>query len=209
MIQLLHSKAGKFRGWVPPCVRSVKYETVEEIPDRVRAKPGARRIDTRARAGPLPSHPTPEDPPVESANNGGQEKPSDLPEDILNPSNSEAPVDNSGQEEVTAPPEKVQAYLKIAAMYCRFMERRKEALKGIDATRARLWSLLHQRVLSMDWQTQRQYRPLMQGPLVHVLVCLDAVKLSADQINKESKEQLKEDDHKKFEELMDRSDRSR
>ena len=209
MIQLLHSKAGKSRGLVPPCVRTVKYETIEEIPDRIRAKPGTRRIDTRAREDPPPSLPTPEGPPAESANSDGQQKLSDLPEDIHNPSDGEAPVDNSGQEEVSTSPEEVRAYLKIAAMYHHVMERRKEALKGIDATRARIWSLLHRRASSIDWQTQKQYKLLMQGPLVHVLVCLDAVKLSADQVNKDSKEQLKGDDHRKFEELMDRSDRSR
>ena len=212
MVQLWHSKAGKHRGWVPPCVRSVKYETIEEIPGLVRAKPGTRRMDMRAREDLLdlpPNLPTSEAPPVEAANNDGQERPSDLLEDILNPSDSEAPVDSSGQEEVATSPEQVQACLKIAAMYHRFVKRKKEALKGIDATRARLWSLLHQRVSSMDWQTQKQYRLLMQGPLVHVLVCLDAIKLSADRINKESNEQLKGDDHTMFEELMDRSDRTR
>ena len=167
-------------------------------------KPG-----TRTGADSPPGLPTPGDPPVESVNNDGQEKPSDLPEDILKSSDNEVPVDGSGQDEVSTSPEEVQAYLKIAAVYYRVLERRKEALKGIDATRARLWFLLHRRVSSMDWQTQKKYRLLMQGPLVHVLVCLDAVKLSADQINKESKEQLKGGDRKKFEELMDRSDRSR
>ena len=206
MIQLLHSKAGKLGVWVPPCVRTVKYETIEEIPDRVREKPGARRPDARARTDPPPSLPAPEEPPVESMSN---DEPSGLPEDILNPSGGDAPIDDSNQEEVSTSPKEVQAYLRIAAMYHRVMKRRKEALKGIDATRARLWSLLHQRALSIDWKTEKQYKLLMQGPLAHMLVCLDAIKLSADQVNKDSKEQLKRDDHRKFEELMDRSDRSR
>jgi hypothetical protein len=54
-----------------------------------------------------------------------------------------------------------------------------------------------------------RYKLLMQGPLVHVLVCLDGIKMFADQVNRDSKKQLKGDDHKRLEELIERSDRSR
>jgi len=209
MILLLHSKTPRFQGWALQYVRTVKYDNLEEIPDRLRAK-GTRRLDTRAPANPPPSLPTPEGHPTEPGNDDGQQKHPDLPEEgILNSSGGEAPVDNGGHEEVSASPEEIRAALKIEAAYYRIMIRKKETLTGIDATRARLWSLLHDRASSMEWQSHKQYKLLMQGPLVHVLVCLDGIKMFAEQVNKDSKEQLKGDDHKKLEELIEMSDRSR
>lgn len=208
MILLLHSKAPKFRGWVPQFVRTVKYENVEEIPDRLRAKI-TPRPDTRASAK-LPSRPTPKEHSAEPGKDDGHQKNPELPEDgIPNSSSGEVPVDNGGQEEVSASPKEIRAALKIEAAYHRIMTRKKEALKGIDATRARLWSLLHDRASSMKWQKHEQYRLLMQGPLVHVLVCIDGIKMFAEQVNKDSKEQLKGDDHRKLEELIDMFDQSR
>jgi len=207
MILLLHSKAPEFRGWVPQSVRTVKYENVEEIPDRLRAEI-TRRPDTRAPAN-LPSRPTPKGHSAEPGKDDGQQKHPELPEDgILNSSSDEVPV-NNGQEEVSASPKEIQAALRIEAAYHHVMTRKKGALKGIDAARARLWSLLHDRASSMEWQKHEQYKLLMQGPLVHVLVCIDGIKMFAEQVNKDSKEQLKGDDHKKLEELIDMLDQSR
>jgi len=208
MILLLHSKAPKLRVWVPQFVRTVKYENVEEIPDRLRAKI-TRRPDARAPANP-PSRLTPKGHSAEPGKDGGQQKHLELPEDgILDSSSGEIPVDNGGQEEVSASLKEIKAALKIEAAYHRVMTRKKEALKGIDATRARLWSLLYDRASSMKWQKHEQYKLLMQGPLVHVLVCIDGVKMFAEQVNKDSKEQLKGDDHKRLEELIDMLDQSR
>jgi len=208
MILLLHSKAPKFRGWVPQFVRTVKYENVEEIPDRLRAKI-TPRPDTRAPAN-LPSRSTPKGHLAEPGGDDGQQKHPESPEDgIPNSSSGEVPIDNGGQEEVSASHKEIQAALKIEAAYHRVMIRKKEALKGIDATRARLWSLLHDRASSIKWQKHEQYKLLIQGPLVHVLVCIDGIKIFAEQVNKDSKEQLKGDDHKKLEELIDILDQSR
>ena len=210
MIHLLHSKAGRFRGQIPPHARAVKYENIEEIPDRLGGKAGTRRTDIRAPANLPPSLPTPEGHPTKSGNDDEQQKDPGLPEeDVLSSSGGDASVDNSGQEKVTVSPEEIQAALKILAVYHRFMARKTEDLKSIDVTRARLWSLLRDRASSMEWPSHKQYRLLMQGPLVHVLVCLDGIKMFADRVNKDSKEQLKGDDHSKLEELMDRTDRSR
>ena len=193
MILLLHSKAPKFQGWVPRFVRTVKYENIEEIPDRLFAKT-TLRADTRASANPPPSLPIPEEHPIEPE------------EEILNSNDGGPPVDNGGREEVPPSPEEARAARKIEAVYYRSMTRKKEA---IDPTRTRLWSLFHVRASSMEWQRDKKYKLLMLGPLVHVLVCLDGIKMFADHINRDSKEQLKGDDHRKLEELIDRSDRSR
>ena len=80
---------------------------------------------------------------------------------------------------------------------------------GIDTIRAHLWSLLHDQASSMEWQSHKQYKLLMQGLLVHVLMCLDGIKMFMEQVNKDSNEQLKGDDHKKLEELIEMSDRPR
>jgi hypothetical protein len=209
MILLLHSKAPKFQGWVSRYVRTVVYENIEEIPDRLRAK-ASGRVDTRAPADLPPSHPTPETHPIEPKNDEGQQKHPDLPEeDVLIPSDGEPPVDNGGQEEVSASPEEIRAALTIEAAYHRVMTRKKEVREGADATRARLWSLLHDRVSSMEWSWPQKYKLLMQGPLVHVLVCLDGIKMFADQISRDSKKQLQGDDHRRIEELIEKSDRSR
>jgi len=208
MILLLHSRAPKFQGWVSRYVRTVKYDHIEEIPDRVRVK-GTARADTRAPTG-APGFPTPEGYPIEPENDDGQQKHPDLPEeDVLNPSDGETPVDNDDQEEASASPEEIQAALKIEAAYRRVITRKKEDLKGIDATRARLWSLLRGRALSMKDPRHKRYKMLMQGPLAHVLACLDGVKMFADKTSRDSKKQLQGGDHSRLEELIKRSDRSR
>ena len=204
MIFLVHSKAPKYRGWVSKFVRTVMHENVEEIPDRLRAK-AASRADVRA-----PVDPTPEEPPLELGNDDGQQKQPALPEeDVLNPNAGGPPVGNGGQEETSASPEEVRAALTIEAAYHRVMTRKKEVLKGDDATRARLWSLFCDRASTMEMPRHKHYKLLMQGPLVHVLVCLDGIKMFAEQTNRDSKKQLQGDDHRRLEELIERSDRSR
>ena len=210
MILLLHSKAPRYQGLVPRYVRTVMYENVEEIPNRLHANATGRtgiRI-SRAPADPPPGFPTPEGHPIEPENNGQQKHP-DLLESVLNLGDGEPPVNNSSQEEVSASPEEIRAALTIEATYYRIMTRKKEVLKGIDATRARLWSLLHDRASSMEWPRHTQYKLLMQGPLVHVLVCLDDIKTFADQTSRDAKKQLQGDDHSKLEKLIERSDQSR
>lgn len=199
MILLLHPKVRKYQGWISRYIRTVTYENIEEVPGRLRAM-AIGRADVRAQTGPIP-----ERGPAEPENKDGQQRRLDLPEeDVLNPSDGEAPVDNVGHEEASPSPEEVQAVLAIETAYHRVLTRRKEVLK-----RARLWSLLHDRTSSMEWPRDKHYKLLMQGPLVHVLMCLDDVKMFADQTNRDSKRQLQGDDHTKLEELIERSDSSR
>lgn len=208
MILLLYSKAPKYQGWVSRYVRIVMHGNLEEIPNCL-VKVSAR-ADTRTPADPPTSFPTPEGHPVETDHDDGQQKHPALPEeDVLSPANGEPSVDIGGQEEVSASPEEVRAALTIEAAYHRVVTRRKEALRGIDATRARFWALLRDRASSMEWSGNRRYKLLMQGPLVHVLVCLHGIKAFADQTNKDSNRQLRGDDHSRLEELIERSDRSR
>ena len=209
MVLLLHTRAQKYQGWVSRYVRTVMYENVEEIPDRLRTKPTGR-TDTRVPTNPPPGFPTTEEPPIEPENDDGQQKHPGLPEeDVLGPSDGEPPVADGGQEEVSASPEEIRAALTIEAAYHRVMAQKKEVLKGNDATRARLWFLLRDRASSMESPRYRRYKLLIQGPLVHVLVCLDGIKMFADQTSRDSKKQLQGDDHRRLEELMERSDRSR
>ena len=194
MILLLHSKAPEFQEWVSRYVRIVTYDNIEEIPDRFRAE-----------AADLP-----EGRPIEPENDDSQQQQPALPEeDVLNPNDSEANVDHGGQDEAPASPEETRAVLLIETAYQRFSKQKKEVLKGVDATRARLWSLLHSRASSMEWSGRERYKLLMQGPLVHVLVCLDGMKIFTDYLKKDSKKQLQGSDHKRLEELIEKSDRSR
>lgn len=180
------------------------YEKIEEIPDRIRTK-ATGHGGTGAPVDPLPDFPTSEEHNIES---GNEQRHPGLQES-LNPSDDEPPIDNGGQGESQRSPEEVQAARTIEAAYCRLMTRKKEILKGIDATRARLWSLLRDRASSMGWSGNIHYKLLMQGPLVHVLVCLDAIKMFADRVNKVTKKQLQADDHTRLEELMEKFDWSR
>jgi hypothetical protein len=190
MILLLHSKAPKYQGRVSQYVRTVVYDNIEEIPDRLHAKAEGR--------------------PIEPGNDDGQQKQLGLPEeDVLKSNNNKVNIDNASPDEAPASPEEIQAVLVIEEAYHRFSKRKQEVLKGIDATRARLWSLLHNRVLSMEWPKHTRYKLLMRGPLVHVLACLDGVKMFAEYINKDSKKQLQGDAHERFEEFSEMSDRSR
>ena len=192
MILLWHSR--KPQGQVPRYVRTVTHSNIGEILDRLRTRAvghsGARVVGVE--------------------NDDGWQEQVGLPEeDVLNPKDSEAIIDNNDQDEVTVSPEEVQAAAIIETVYHRFSKRKREVLKGIDATRARVWSLLHDRVSSMEWTTRKRYKLLMQGPLVHILVCLDGIKIFADYINKGAKKQLQGADHKRLEELIERSDQSR
>ena len=187
MILLLCSEAPKYRGWVSRYVRTVTYDNIEEIPDRLRAKAMGRMMETE--------------------NDDGRRK--QPKEGVLSPGDSEIIVDNSDQVGIAASPEEIRAVLLIEAAYHRFSKRKREVLKGIDATRARIWSLLYNRASTMEWSTRRCYRLLMQGPLVHILVCLDGIKTFADYTNKGTKKQPKGANHKRSEELIERSDQSR
>ena len=175
------------------------YENIEEVPDRLRA---AVTVRAEIRA---PADPTREGRPAEPENEDGHQKRPDLPEeDVLNPHEDEAPVDNGGQEEAPPSPEEVRAALTFEAAYRRVMARKKEDLK-----RVRLWSLLHDRASSMEWPKEKRYKLLMQGPLGHVLACLDDIKMFADQANMDLRKQLHGADHTMLEELIERSDASR
>ena len=190
MILLLHSKAPEYQGWVPRYVRTVIYDNIEEIPDCLRAR-AADRSEGR---------------PVEFENDDVRQKQLALPwEYALNPNVTKL----NGRGEASASPGEIRAVLVIEAAYHRFSQRKKDVLEGIDATRARHWSLLRDRASSMEWSRGKGYKLLMQGPLVHVLVCLDGVKMVADRMNKDSKKQLQGGDHKRLEELIERSDWSR
>lgn len=209
MILLLHSKAPKFQGRVSQYVRPVMYEKIEEIPDRLRAK-AVGPVDARTETVPSPGFLGPEGLPTELRNDGGQKKQSAFAEEgVLSPNDNELPVDNGSQDQVSASPKEIKAVLVIETAYHHVSTRRKEAINGIDAIRARFWSLLHERASSMEWSGHTRYRLLMQGPLVHVLVCLDGIKRFADYVNKDSKKKLRGDDHKRLEELIEKSDRSR
>lgn len=209
MILLLHSKEPKYQGWVSRYVRQVVYENIEEIPDCLQAKT-AGHTDLRARADPSSGFLTSVGRPVEPENDDDQQKQPALPEeDVLSPIGGEPPVDNSSHHQVSASPEEIQAVRVFEAAYHRVSKRKKEVLRGIDATRTRLWSLLRERASSMKWSGHTRYKLLMQGPLGHVLVCLYYVKRFADYINKDSKKQLRGGDHKMLEKLIEKSDRSR
>ena len=185
------------------------HENIEQIPDRLRVK-AAVRADIRAPVNPSPGLPTSEGNPIEPENDDGQQKHPALPEEnVLNPSDGEPHVDIGGQEEVSASPREIEAALTIEAAYHRVITRRKEVPEGVHATRARLWSHFRDRASSMEWSRHSRYKLLMQGPLVHVLVCLDGIKAFANRVNKDSKKQLQGDDHSRLEELIDRSDLSR
>ena len=194
MILLLCSEAPKYQGLISRYVRTVMYDNIDEIPDRLRAKaigcPGGRVMGAE--------------------NDYVRLKQLGLPEeDVFNPDDSETFIDNDDQDEITVSPEEIRAVLVIEAAYHRFSKRKSEVLKGIDATRAHIWSLLHIRASSMEWSTRRHYRLLMQGPLVHILVCLDGIKIFADYTNKGAKKQLQGTNHEKFKELIERSNQSR
>ena len=194
MILLLYSKAPKYRGRVPQYVRTVTYDSIGEIPDRLRAKAVGRSVGRV----------------MEAEHDDGRQKQLGLPEeDVLNSNDSETIIDNDNQDETTASPEEIQAVRVIEAAYHCFSKRKREVLKGTDATRAHIWSLLYNRASSMEWSTRSRYRLLMQGPLVHILVCLDSIKIFADSTNRGAKKQLQGANHKRYEELIERLDQSR
>ena len=205
----MHSRMPKYQGWVSRNVRTVMHRSIEEMLDRLRAK-AASCANPHAPADSSPNPPASGGHQVELENDDGQQKLPILPEeDVLNQSDGEVPIDNGDQEEVPASPEEIQAVPVIGSAYRRVITREKEVLKGISATRARFWSLLRDRVSSMKWSTHKGYIISMQGPLVHVLVCLGCIRMFADHTKKDTKKQLQVGDHTRLEELIERSDRSR
>ena len=205
MILLLSAKGQKYNN---PFVRPLVYGNVEEILDLLRGK-STNRPDTRVPVAPSQNLPTSGARQAEAVGDGQQGQPALPEEDVLNTKGEELPVDNGGQEGTPVSPEEIQAALVIASAYHRVITRRKEVLKGVAARRARIWSLLCNRASSIEWARRSQYKLLMQGPLVHILVCLDGIKMFADHVNRDAKKQLRGDDHSKLEALIERSDRSR
>ncbi|KAF9778765.1 hypothetical protein BJ322DRAFT_1114103 [Thelephora terrestris] len=191
MVLLLYSKAPEYQGWVSRYVRVVMHDNLAEIPDRLRTKPAS---NSEGRS-------------VEPENDDVQQQQLDLPEeDVLNPLNdTEVNIDNGGQEEASASPEEIQAVLVIGAAYHRFSKRKQAALYS---TTSRLWSLFHKRASSMEWSERKGYKLLMQGPLVHVLVCLDSIKILADHIKEDLGKQLQRSDHDRLEEFIEKSDKA-
>ena len=204
MVLLLHSKAQKSQGRASQYVRTVTYENVEEIPGRLRTK-ATGRADARTLTDP-PGYPASEGHPIKPEDEDDQQKnPDSSEEEILSPGDGELPV---GQGGVSVSPEEIQAAFTIEAVYSRVITR-KNGTSTTSTTRARIWSLLRDRASSMEGPGDKQYKLLMQGPLVHVLVCLDCIKMVADRINRDSKKQLQEDNHRRLEELMERFDQAR
>jgi len=96
-----------------------------------------------------------------------------------------------------------EAAKKIQMAYLRYLKRKKVVRKGLDATQARYWQLLHEKSMEMEWTKDSRYHLLFRVPLAYILVCLDVVGGFVESRKNEAKKRLKTEGDKDLEDVMD------
>ncbi|KAH8101589.1 hypothetical protein BXZ70DRAFT_104267, partial [Cristinia sonorae] len=116
-------------------------------------------------------------------------------------------VDAGRVERVEPTKEEIQAARVFQRVYRRRMRHRRFVAPASAEARARWFGGLLE--TSKSVQLERQYRLLMLGPLVHVLVCLEKVYLSINSMRKRAIRKLHTTAHRELEEVQEQADKAR
>ena len=210
LILLLYSKSPRPYGWRSTFARPVIYDKLEDItsgiafqaPRQVDGPLGVSRLSQPSTV--IDSHPVGDD------HDGDQEQEDTPHENTAEDDLEEYLVVQEGPEAQT--PEfqaKIHAAKKIQATCIRYLERKKAIPTGIHAIRMRFWSQLRTRAAGMAWGHTSRYKLTLQGPVVHVLVCLDVIGAATNSAKREVKKRSKVAHHEELEELMESQARYR
>ena len=207
LILLLHSKSPRPHGWRANFARLVVYDRLEDILSGVAFRTSKQVVE--------PTLPHPGQPmavvvdKVHENHDGTHEQ--DIPLENVADDDHEQDSESQEDHEVQTPElqAKNDAARRIQAACTRHLERKKAVPTGIHAIRARFWGQLQTRAAGMTWSHPSRYRLILQGPMVHVLVCLDLLGAAADSAKREVKERAKVAHHEELEELMESQKRYR
>ena len=208
LILLLYSKSSRPYGWRSSFARPLTYDRLEDVTSGISFQ-ASKHLDG------LPTfHPT--QPNTVGTNNrvdenrGGEREQEDLPHENVMEDDEEDLAAEEGQD--TQSPElqaKISAARKIQAACIRHLKREKAVPAATHAARARFWGQLQARADGMTWSRPSRYKLFLQGPLVHVLVCLDVIGTAADSAKRDVKKRSKVAHHQELEELMESQARYR
>lgn len=208
LILLLHSKSPRPYGWQSGFARPLFYDNLEDVTS------GTAFQTSKHDELPI-SHPSQ---PSTSAtydqvdgNHDGALEQEDTPHENAMEDDEEPDLVAQEDHEVQTPElqAKIDAARKIQAACIRYLERKNVVLTGVNATRARFWSQLQERAIGMTWSHSSKYKLILQGPLVHILVCLDVIGAAAGSAKRDVKKRSKAAHHEELEELMESQARYR
>ena len=208
LILLLHSKSPWPYGWRTSFARLVVYDRLEDISS------GAAFQASKQVGEPTLPHPgQPMTVVVDNQAHGNHDgtHEQDVPLENVADDDHEQDLEPQEDHEVQTPElqAKNDAARRIQAACTRHLERKKAVPTGVHAIRARFWGQLQARAAGMTWNHPSRYRLILQGPMVHVLVCLDLLGAAADSAKREVKKRAKVAHHEELEELMESQKRYR
>lgn len=209
LILLLNSRSPRPYGWSSNFARPLIYDRLEDIIPGI-----ASQTSTNLDGPPMP-HPSHSNAAATYTevydNHDGEHEPEDTThENVMEDEDEQDLVAQEGHEVQTPESQaKIDAARKIQAACVRHLKRKKDVPTGIHATRARFWSQLHARAAGMAWNHPSRYKLILQGPLVHILVCLDIIGAAAGSAKRDVKKRSKVAHHQELEELMESQARYR
>ena len=209
LILLLHSKSPRPYGWRSKFALPLIYDRLEEVAS------GIGLQTPKYPDGPSMFHPTQSntvgtDDQVDD-NGGGEREQEATPHGHFMEDDNEEDLVAQESQDVQSPElqTKMAAARKIQAACIRHLKRKTAAPTGTHAIRAQFWTQLQARAARMTWNRASRYKPILRGPLVHVLVCLDFIGTAAHSAKRDVKKRSKVAHHQELEELMESQARYR
>jgi len=209
LVLLLYSKSPRPYGWRSDFARPVIYDKLEDVVSGI-ALQTSKHLDEPPMSHSSQSSTAAADAQVDD-NHDGEPEQEGTPHELVMEDDHELELIAQESHEVQTPElqAKIDAARKIQAACIRHLEREKAVPTGLHATRARFWSQLRARVAGMTWNRPSRYKLMLQGPLVHILVCLDVIGAATDSAKRDVKKRSKVAHHEELEELMDSQARYR
>jgi len=205
LVLLLYSKSPRPYGWKSNFARSVIYDRLEDVISGTAFQTQTpNHLD-----GPFVSQPSQFSTTVAhnqvDENYDREREQEDAHHENVVEDDNEQDLMEQESHEVQSPElqAKIAAARKIQAACVRHLERKKAVPTGIQATRVRFWNQLQTRAAGMAWNRPSRYKLILQGPLVHVLVCLDVIGAAADSAKRDVKKRSNVAHHAELEEVME------
>ena len=209
LILLLYSRSPRPYGWNSKFPRPLVYDRLEDVTSGTAFQVSNHLDQTPTFHPSLPSASTAVN--LVEGYHGGERDQEDTPHENVMEDDDELDLVEQENQEVQTPElrAKIDAARKIQAVCVHHLKRKKAVPTGIHAMRVRFWSQLQERAAGMVWSHPSRYKLILQGPLVHVLVCLDVIGAATDSAKRDVKKRSKTTHHEELEELMESQARYR
>ena len=208
LILLLYSKSPRPYGWRSGFARPLIYDRLEDVASGIGSQT-PKHPDGPPMFYPSHSNTVETDDQTDDNRGGEREQECTPQENTMEDDNEEDLVQESQDAQSPEFQEKIAAARKIQAACIRHLKRKKAIPTGTHATRTRFWNQLQARTAGMTWGRPSRYKLALQGPLVHILVCLDVIGTAADSAKGDVKKRSKTAHHQELEELMESQARYR